>query len=72
MVIGCSKTAYVDRLCYTGLISLEDRRNRGDLLEVFKFLKGFNNVDYRKYFKLVENSRTRGHEYKIEKKQEVD
>ena len=51
----------------TGLTSLEDRCTRGDLIKVFKMIKGINKVDCNKFFKLDENSRTRGHKYKIVK-----
>ena len=67
MIAGCGNMSYEDRLKYTGLTTLEDRRNRGDVIEVFKYLKGFSDIDFGKYFKIVENSRTRGHKYKIEK-----
>jgi len=67
MIEGCGKMSYEDRLKFTGLTTLEDRRNRGDLIEVFKTLKGFNRVDYRQFFKLVEHSRTRGHSFKLVK-----
>ena len=65
MISECSRFSYEDRLKITGLPSLEERRNRGDLIEVFKMLKGFSKIDYRQFFKLAENSRTRGHSYKL-------
>src|SRR6266516_5589054 len=51
----------------TGLPTLEARRNRGDLIEVFKMLKGFSKVDYKHYFQLVDNSNTRENKYKLVK-----
>jgi hypothetical protein len=62
---GCNGLNYVDRLSRAGLISLEKRRERGDLIQVFKLIKGIDNVDYSKFFTLAENSRTRGHSYKL-------
>ena len=59
--------AVLNRLKITGLSSLEDRRNRGDLIEVFKILRGFSKVDYRHFFQLVDNSKTRGNKYKLVK-----
>ena len=67
MISECSKLSYEDRLKITGLSTLEDRRNRGDLIEVFKILRGFSKVDYRHFFQLVDNSKTRGNKYKLVK-----
>src|SRR3989442_374839 len=51
----------------TGLPTMEARRKRGDLIEVFKILKGFSKVDYKHYFQLVNSSKTRGNKYKLVK-----
>ena len=58
---------YEERLAALDLFSLETRRLRGQLIEVFKILRGFDNVDYRDIFQLSEN-RTRNHGYKLELK----
>ena len=47
---------YDERLHETGLITLERRRERGDLIQVFKLIKGLDKVDYRKFFQLVNSS----------------
>lgn len=67
LIYDCRKLNYENRLQYTGLISLSERRVRGDLIEVFKMLKGFSAVNYSKLFKLSGNNRTRGHCYKLVK-----
>src|SRR6267154_355803 len=67
MISDCSKLSYEERLKITGLSTLEARRNRGDLIEVFKLLKGFSKVDYKHFFQLVDNSKTRGNKYKLVK-----
>jgi ribonucleases P/MRP protein subunit RPP40 len=67
MIEECRGKKYSDRLAILGLISLEDGRNRGDLIEVFKMIKGFSKVNYRLFFTLDTNSRTRGHRYKLVK-----
>ena len=41
---------YEERLRRLHLPSLEDRRIRGDMIETFKILKGFDQVDARKFF----------------------
>lgn len=65
MILECKYLQYEDRLIQTGLTTLEERRTRGDLIEVFKMIKGLNKTDYRKFFTLVRNNRTRGHRYKF-------
>ena len=46
MISECKNLDYNSRLLKTGLISLEDRRIRGDLIETFKIIKGFNAVNH--------------------------
>lgn len=58
---------YEDRLRLTGLTTLEERRNRGDMIETFKIMKGITKVDKNKFFKLNEGARTRGNDYKLSK-----
>ena len=67
MIEECRGLGYEDRLKVTGLTTLEDRRVRGDMIEVFKMLKGISKVDSSRWFSLAENSRTRGHSYKLVK-----
>ena len=38
---------YEGRLSNTGLILLEKRRAREDLIQVFKIIKGIDKLDYR-------------------------
>ena len=56
-----------DRILVTGLTTLEDRRERGDLIQVFKMIKGIDKVDQNKFFKLANTDRTRGHNLKLVK-----
>ena len=56
---------YQTRLRELGLFSLETRRLRGQLIEVFKILRGFEKIDHRKLFTLSQNN-TRNHGWKLE------
>ena len=52
---------YEDWLKSTGLTTLEERRNRGDMLEVYKILTGKCKTDSKNFFKVINKSTTRGH-----------
>ena len=67
LITDCKNLDYENRLKYTGLTTLSDRRIRGDMIEVFKILKGFSKVKYSNWFKLTGNSRTRDHGFKLVK-----
>ena len=67
MITECRNLNYESRLNVLNLISLEDRRTRGDLIQVFKLVKGIDKVDCGTFFKLANSSRTRGHKFKIVK-----
>ena len=62
--------SYTDRLGLQkfGLTTLERRRLRGDLIEVFKMFKGFDNITLNDFFKLSSTT-LRGHTLKIYKPQ---
>jgi hypothetical protein len=68
LIEGFSDVCYEDRLEQTGLISLEKRRVRGDLILLFKVMKGFVKIDYRKFFEFSTVKKTRGHSLKLIKK----
>ena len=52
-----------------GLTTLETRRLRGDQTEVFKILKGYENIDSNIFFEIKESKITRGHKFTLVKKQ---
>jgi hypothetical protein len=66
LVVGAKGKGYEDRLQMLGLKTLETRRLRGDLIEVFKILRGIDNVDERLFFSRA-ISHTRGHDLKLYK-----
>ena len=66
IIPSISAITYEERLKRTGLISLENRRLRADLLEVFKILKVFVKVDPATHFSMSDR-RSRGHTLKLEK-----
>ena len=57
------------RLKECGLTTLETRRLRGDQIEVFKILNGYENIDRNIFFTVKEERRTRGHGVTLAKKQ---
>ena len=67
LVPNIQRYSYEERLKILDLYSLERRRERGDLIETFKILKGLENVDREKWFNLSGNVNLRGHRLKIEK-----
>jgi len=59
---------YEDRLRCLRLWTLEERRNRQDLIDIFKMYRGLSNVLLHELFTLDENSKdTRGHLCKLVK-----
>ena len=56
---------YEERLNSLGLYSLEFKRMRGDLIEVYNILKRDDKVNVDQMFPLMGKSRTRGHRYRL-------
>ena len=65
MVPGLQDKSYQDRLKELGLITLMQRRVRGDMIELYRLLHGFDKVDCRKFVKLCPEGRTRGNNLKL-------
>ena len=51
-VQGLRATDYLGRLAELGIMSMENRRMYLDLIETFKIIKSYNNVDCSEYFML--------------------
>jgi ribonucleases P/MRP protein subunit RPP40 len=64
MISECKGKTSDKRLEVVGLTTLEIRRLRADLMEVFKILKGYEGLDERVFFKRHESG-TRGHTLKL-------
>ncbi len=61
--------SYSDRLKELGIPSLQYRRTRSDMVEVFKILNGIDKADKDQIFQMNTDMRTRGHQMKLHKKQ---
>ena len=64
MIEGLGKMSYEDRLQELNLTTLETRRVRGDLLEMFKIVKGLDRIDYADFI-TFSSSELRGHSCKL-------
>jgi len=69
MIWGMQNIPYSERLKLCGLMTMEDRSRRADILETYKILTGKEKINPDKLFKRVENTKTRGHNMKLEKHQ---
>ena len=61
--------SYESNSLQCGLTTLETRRLRGDQIEVFKLVNGYEDVDRNMFFELKEGSRTREHKATLVKEQ---
>ena len=65
MIPELSKLNYEDRPCRTNLSSLEMRRLRTDNIDVYKIVKGIDNIDQCSFFQTSSETSTRGHMVKF-------
>jgi len=56
LISGLSEMGYEERLKILGLTTLETRRLTGGLIEVFKILKGYENIDQEVFFNMSQSS----------------
>ena len=71
LIPGLRDLRYEERLKECGLTTLETRRLRGDQIEVFKILNGYENIDSNIFFEIKESKITRGHKFTLVKKQSI-
>ncbi|XP_076068436.1 uncharacterized protein LOC143040877 [Oratosquilla oratoria] len=74
LVPELSDLSYEVRLERLGLTTLEERRSRGDMIEVYKILNHYENIDADQFFKVAATTtntqvQTRGHHMKLIKPQ---
>ncbi len=69
MITSLRNKSYEERLARLNLFSLEKRQLRGKIIECFKILKGFTNVDASKMFLIDNTSRTKSNGEKLRCKQ---
>jgi len=67
MITGLKRLNYNTRLYDLNLDSIEEHRNRADLIELFKIFRGLFGVKVEKLFERARDSRTRGHSLKLRK-----
>ncbi len=68
MVSNLAIKPYNERLRTLGLPTLEYRRLRNDMIQVYKIMHGVDNVDKDKLFSMSTYQTTRGHSLKLFKK----
>ena len=68
LVANVSEMSYPRRLKELNLTTLEYRRLRTDIIQIYKIFSGIDDVNYDKFFDLSSTSVTRGHKYKVVKK----
>ena len=67
MVPGLKGLEYGGELEMLNLMTLEERRNRSDLVELFKIYKGLSTIPRNLFTRADNSERTRGHSMKLAK-----
>ena len=67
MISSLKGVPYDERLRILNLTTLDVRRVRGDLIQVFKIVHGFDNLEFCDFFKFALGRNTRGHCLKLQK-----
>jgi hypothetical protein len=67
LVQGLDNLEYSKRLKVLGLPTLEYRRIRNDMVQVYTFMNGLDNLEGNDFLSLVTSAHTRGHSLKLYK-----
>jgi len=67
LIPGLKQVDYNTRLARLHLWTLEERRNRADLIELFKIYKNLSAITLGSLFEQANDNRTRGHSLKLQK-----
>ena len=67
LVKNMHNLSYGDRLRNLGLETLEYRRLRADVIQVYRIFQGIDKVNIEDFFQLDNSNRTRGHSFKLVK-----
>ena len=68
LIPGLVRLSDEERLKETGLYSLEKRWLRGDMIEMFKIMKGRDKMSSNELFNRVDSDRTRDHSLRVKKR----
>ena len=68
LIPGRARLSYEERLKETGLYTLERRWLQGDMIEMFKIMKGIDKISEDELFNRVDSDRTKGHTVRVKKR----
>ena len=68
LIPDIARLSIEERLEETGLYALERRWLRGDMIEMFKVMKGRDKISEDELFNRVNSDRTRGHSLRVKKR----
>ena len=68
LIPGQARLSYEERLMETGFYTRERRQLRGDMIEMFKIMKGSDKISADELFNRVDSDRTRGHSLRVKKR----
>jgi ribonucleases P/MRP protein subunit RPP40 len=67
MIPKLAQLPYHERLNRLGITTLEERRNRADLIAMYKMYRGLAAIPFNRFFQLDTTHGTRGHMAKVQK-----